>query len=147
MQSDDIFYLPIDEIPDEFKRQMNNGEWIISYEWKRWSNLGQEDPFYIASMREQGWEPVPPSRHPNWVPPGYDRPHIIKSGLILMDRPIELTLEARREELQASRRQVRDAEARLGMTSRGEMTRNFPGIDNRVTKEYMRPVMVPQGED
>ena len=147
MQSDDIFNLPIDEIPDAFKHQMRNGEWIISYEWKRLSVLGEENPFHIAAMNDQGWEPVPVSRHPNWVPPGYNKPHIIKGAQILMDRPIELTLEARREELQAANRQVRDAEARLGMTPRGEMTRNFPGIDNRITKEYVRPVMVPQGED
>ena len=131
-QGDDMFYLPPDEIPAG-----------SSYEWKRWSVYGEENPFYIAQMRQQGWEPVDPKRHPNWVPPGYDKPHIIKAGLILMERPMELTKEARREDLEASKQQVRDAEARLGMTAKGELTRNHPGLDNRVTKEYVRPVMVP----
>jgi Adenylate and Guanylate cyclase catalytic domain len=27
---------------------------------------------WIASMRDQGWEAVPPSRHPNWLPQGLD---------------------------------------------------------------------------
>ena len=132
---DDQFWLPVEEIPSH-----------LTYEWKRMANMGEENPFYLAQMRDQGWEPVPCSRHPNWVPPGYDKPHIIKGGLILMDRPVELTKEARAEEATAARRQVRDAEARLGMTPRGEMTRNFPGIENKVTKEMMRPVVV-QGED
>ena len=45
--NEDMFYIPVDEIPEG-----------SSYEWKRWSVNGQEDPFYIAQLREQGWEPV-----------------------------------------------------------------------------------------
>lgn len=136
LQQDDQYYLPVEEIPDD-----------LVYEWKRFSTMGQEDPFYVASMREQGWEPVPPSRHPNWLPPGYDQQHIIKGGLILMERPIELQREARAEEKALAKRQVREAEERLGMTPKGELTRNFPGIQNRVTKEWNRPVVVTEGDD
>ena len=145
MANDDQFYLPIDEIPETHKA-MFDGSLVVSYEWKRYSNMGQEDPFYIANLREQGWEPVDPKKHPNWLPPGYDKPQIIKGGLILMERPIELSLEAKREEKKHSKQQVREAEARLGMTPKGELTRNFPGIEARVSKEYVRPVVV-QGED
>lgn len=135
VESEDQFWLPIDEIPED-----------TTYEWKRISVMGQEDPFYLARQREQGWEPVRADRHPNWLPPGYDQPHIIKGGLILMERPKELTDEARREERQLAKKQVREAEARLGMTPRGEMTRNFPGIQVGVQKEMMRPVVI-RGED
>jgi hypothetical protein len=135
MSHDDQFWLPVEEIPEG-----------SSYEWKRLSVMGQEDPFYIAQMRDQGWEPVLASRHPNWVPPGYDKPHIIKGGQILMERPIELTEESRREEHALAQRQVRDAEARLGMTPKGELTRNFPGVEAKITKEYVRPVPI-RGED
>ena len=130
--NEDAYFIPIDEIPDG-----------LSYEWKRWSNVGEHDPFYIASLREQGWEPVPPKRHPNWVPPGYNEPHIIKNGMILMDRPEELTEEARREMRQLSKRQVRDAEMKLGKTPDGEASRDAdPRVRPRVVKEYMRPVPV-----
>lgn len=129
--NEDQYYVPTEEIPEG-----------LSYEWKRWSVTGQHDPFYIASMREQGWEPVPPKRHPNWVPPGYNEPHIIKGGMILMDRPMELTLEAKREVRQLSKRQVVEAEQRLGMTPRGEMTRDFEGARPKVVKEMMRPIAV-----
>lgn len=142
---DDQFWLPIDEIPDTHKA-MFDGNLVISYEWKRFSNLGQEDPFYIAMCREQGWEPVSPSRHPNWLPPGYDKPNIIKGGLILMERPVELSLQAKREDKQASKQQVREAEARLGMTPRGELSRNHPDLQVGVQKEWNRPVSV-RGED
>ena len=129
--NEDQFYIPLDEIPEG-----------SNYEWKRWENVGQQDPFYIARMREQGWEPVNPKRHPNWVPPGYNEPHIIKGGQILMERPMELTLEARKELRQLSRQQVREAEQRLGMTPKGEATRELKEIAPRIQKEMMRPIQV-----
>ena len=117
--------IPIEEIPEG-----------LTYEWKRMSVVGEVDPFYIAAQREQGWEPVPPKRHPNWVPPGYNEPHIVKGGMILMDRPVELTEEFRREMRQVSRRQVREAEQRLGATDPGTLDR----VEPKVVKEYFRPV-------
>jgi len=127
----DMFYVPLEEIPEG-----------SSYEWKRFSINGQEDPFYLASMREQGWEPVNPKRHPTWVPPGYSQPHIIKGGLILMERPVELTGEARREQRMLAKTQMREAEQRLGMTPKDTLTRQHQGVEPRITKEYVRAVQV-----
>ena len=127
---DDMFYIPVEEIPEG-----------SSYEWKRHSVNGMEDPFYLASMREQGWEPVDPKKHPNWVPPGYSQPHIIKGGQILMERPMELTKQARAEDQQLARRQIREAEQRLGLTPKDTMTRSFPGAEPKITKEIGR--MIP----
>lgn len=125
--SEDKYYIPVDEIPEG-----------SSYEWKRWSVMGQEDPYYLAQMREQGWEPVNPKRHPTWVPPGYSQDYIIKDGLILMERPIELTEEARAEQKVLARQQVREAEARLGRTPGNTHQRLAP----KITKEIMRQVPV-----
>lgn len=132
--NEDIFYIPTEEIPEG-----------SSYEWKRFSNVGEEDPFYIARMRTMGWEPVDPKNHPNWVPPGYKEPHIIKGGQILMERPMELTIEAREESKALARRQVIEAEQRLGMTPKDTLTRRHPGAAPVVTKEVGR--MVPTVED
>jgi hypothetical protein len=129
--NEDMFYIPLDEIPEG-----------SSYEWKRWSLSGQEDPFYIAQMREQGWEPVNPKKHPTWVPPGYSQPHNIKGGLILMERPIELTREAQAEQRKLAKTQIREAEQRLGMTPKDTLTRQHSGVEPKVVKEYMRPVQV-----
>jgi hypothetical protein len=131
--SEDIFFLPVDEIPEG-----------SSYEWKRWTVMGEQNPFYIAQMREQGWEPVDPKRHPNWVPPGYNEPYIIKGGQILMERPEELTKEARAEARTLAKRQVREAEQRLGMTPKGELTREHPGLKIGVQKEIGRMVAIEE---
>ena len=125
---EDQFYIPLDEIPEGY-----------SYEWKRYTVNGQEDPYYIAHMREQGWEPVDPKRHPNWVPPGYVQPHIIKGGQILMERPIELTEEARSEQKTLAKRQVREAEQRLGKNEPNEMARLRPTVSKEIGR--MVPVV------
>jgi len=122
--------LPLDEIPGD-----------SSYEWKRWSVVGQHDPFYISQMRKQGWEPVDPKRHPNWVPPGYKESSIIKGGMILMERPKYLTEEAQEEMKTAARREVSMAEQRLGMTPKGEATRDHPDVRPRISKEMVRMVV------
>ncbi len=130
------FDIPKDEIPEG-----------SSYEWKRFSVSGQSadhDPFYLASMRRQGWEPVDPRRHPNWVPPGYDKPSIIRDGQILMERPVELTNEARQEQRQLARQQMREAQERLGMAPKDTMTRDFEGVRPRVEAQVMRPVSIEE---
>ena len=132
------FDIPMSEIPAG-----------LTYEWKRWSVNGLHDPFYISAMRNQGWEPVDPKVHPTWVPPGYSEPHIIKDGQILMERPEELTKEARQELKQLSKTQVREAEQRLGMTARKLSGGDAPDsllsqVDAKLTKEYGR--MVAEGD-
>lgn len=130
----DMFYIPREEIPDG-----------LDYEWKRWSNVGQQDPFYISRLREDGgWEPVPPARHPTWVPEGYKEPYIIKGGMILMDRPMEFTLEARAEARMLAKQQVREAEQRLGLTGEGEATRDLAEVRPRIQKEMMRPMPIQE---
>lgn len=130
------FDIPQDEIPEG-----------SSYEWKRFSVTGQSadhDPFYLAGMRRQGWEPVDPRRHPNWVPPGYDKPTIIRDGQILMERPIELTNEARQEQRTLARQQMREAQERLGLAPKDTMTRDFDGIRPRLEQQVMRPVAIEE---
>lgn len=134
--ADDPFYIPLDEIPEG-----------SSYEWKRFSVNGLEDPFYIAQMRQQGYEPVDPRRHPNWVPPGFSEPHIIKGGQILMERPIELYEEAVRERSQMSRQQVREAEERLGKASKELSSKDFNGDDKvkaKIQREWNRPMPIEE---
>ena len=57
-------------------------------------------------MHENGWRPVPASRHPGrWTPPGYTG-SIVMDGLRLEERPESLTTEAVEEDKQRARAQV-----------------------------------------
>lgn len=95
----------------------------MSAEWKRETVAGMGDPSYDVFMREQGWEPVPGERYPEYVAEGHTGP-IRRDGLILMERPVELTQEAMEEEKAAARDAVRIKEQQLGNAGAGEFQRH-----------------------
>lgn len=97
----DKYFIPPEEIPDGW-----------TYEWKRVSVMGKVDHNYQNSLLRMGWEPVPVSRHPDRMPMGWTGPIEI-DGLMLMERPAELTEEARKIELRQARQQVRTKEEQL----------------------------------
>ncbi len=95
--------------------------WV--YQWKRYSVLGQEDPGYLAELAQVGFTPVPADR-PNlqgvFYPVGYKATNncIIVGGQILMERPIELEMEARDEEKNAADSVLRQSREQFGLTTR-----------------------------
>ena len=95
-----------------------------SYEWKRRTVLGAEDPAYQVALARAGWEPVPTSRHPSYMPMGGDYPFIERKGMILMERPLEITDDARAAELRKARMQVRQKEAQLNSAEGGQFERS-----------------------
>jgi hypothetical protein len=79
----------------------------IDLQWNVDSILGKEDPHARQSMAVQGWEPVTGDMWDKrfdgmFMPKGHNG-EINIGGLVLEWRPMELTLEARAEELQAAR--------------------------------------------
>ena len=109
-----------------------------SYEWKRKSIYNQEDPSYQVKLADGGWTPVPAnrdSRHKALMPTGnYNT--IERDGMILMERPKELTDEAKSIELRRARNQVRAKEAQLSTTPDGTMTREDSRVRPQVKKSY-----------
>lgn len=109
----DEFYIDPTDIPEGW-----------SYEWKRRTVLGAEDPAYQVALARAGWEPVPTSRHPSYMPMGGDYPFIERKGMILMERPLEITDDARNAELRKARAQVRQKEAQLNSAEGGQFERS-----------------------
>jgi len=124
-QGRDDFYVPPEYIPDGW-----------SYEWKRKTNVGQEDPAYQVALARMGWEPVPASRHPSMMPDGNKYQIIERKGMILMERPLEITEEARAIEQRLARNQVRQKEAQLASAPDGTMTRDHAQTKPRISKGY-----------
>jgi hypothetical protein len=107
-----------------------------SYEWKRKSIYNQEDPAYQIRLADGGWTPVPASRHPNLMPVG-NYATIERDGMVLMERPKELTDEAKDIELRRARNQVRAKEAQLSATPDGTLSRDAdPRTRPSVRKSY-----------
>lgn len=128
----DEFYLPPDMIPDGW-----------TYEWKRKTVMGQEDPSYLVSLRRVGWEPVPASRHPEMMPLMSPEKTIERKGMILMERPAEITAEVHRMELRKARAQVQQKQAQLGEAPAGQFERNNKGNPlAKINKNY-EPIVIP----
>lgn len=112
----DKFYINPQLIPDGW-----------SYEYKMYSVLGKVDPSYEVQLRQGGWEPVPLSRHPELMPPGYQGNTILREGQILMERPLVITEMRNKQNIEKARDQVRDKEEQLGAAPAGQFERSNKG--------------------
>lgn len=122
----DKFYIPLNIIPDGW-----------TYEWKRHTLLGKEDPSYEVAVAQKGWEAVPRARHPEMMPRDHRGETIEREGMILMERPKEITDEAKARELRAARVQVRDKEVQLGAAPSGQFERDVhPQTKPNIKKSY-----------
>lgn len=108
-----------------------------SYEWKALSVLGKENPSYQVALAHRGWESVPRSRHPEMMPDNYRGETIEREGMILMERPKEITDEVKAIDLRNARQQVRSKEEQLGAAPQGQFERGtHPQTQPRINKTY-----------
>jgi len=112
----DEFYVNLSEIPEGY-----------DYQWKRRSTYGVEDPAYDVQVARQGWQSVPLSRHPAMMPRNHKGTEITRSGLVLMERPKQITDMLRQAEDRKARLQVRIKEEQLTQAPSGQFERNFKG--------------------
>lgn len=106
-----------------------------TYEWKRKTIAGMEDVDHINSLGENGWTSVPAERHTGTA--GKSRTgEIVRDGLMLMERPVELTNEARAEERAAARAQIQAQNDQYrGNMPRG-MSTDHPGVRPSIRGNY-----------
>jgi hypothetical protein len=118
-----------------------------TYEWKRWEILNKQDPAHMQELARSGWEAVPATRHPEMMPFGYDDTNtIIRDGMILMERPAEITAEARRVQHKAARDQRTQKEQQLQHGPDG-ITPDFdanPKNMKQVLKKGYESIPVPE---
>jgi hypothetical protein len=120
----DRFYIDPRMIPDGW-----------SYEWKRKSLWGKEDPGHEVELARQGWEAVPASRHPQMMPSG-NWQTIDRDGMILMERPKVLTDDVHKDNLRKARLQVRAKEAQLNQAPEGTFDRDDPRVKPNIKKSF-----------
>ena len=121
----DRFFVPTDIIPTGW-----------SYEWKTETLLGEEQTAHQMHMAENGWTPVMADRHPGlFMPSGYTGP-IRRDGLVLMERPVELTQEARAEEYAAAQQLMQAQKEQLGLALPSGFDQRHPGARPQVNRSY-----------
>jgi hypothetical protein len=122
----DEFFIELGIIPDGW-----------SYEWKVRTILGAEDPAHQVALARKGWEVVPASRHPELMPMSYNGVEITRKGMVLMERPMEITQESKDASLRRARMQMRDKEAQLTQAKGGEFDRTNKGDPLvKINKKY-----------
>lgn len=115
-----------------------------SYEWKTKTVLGAEDPAHQVKLARDGWEAVPASRHPEMMPAGYKGLEITRKGMVLMERPSEITEEVRQIELRRARLQVRAKEEQLSAAPAGQFERSNKGNDMAKIKKGYEAMPIPE---
>lgn len=128
----DEFYIPPSMVPDGW-----------TYEWKRRTIWNQEDPAYTVQLARDGWEEVPLGRnsaHQAMMPKNWSGNTIERKGMILMERPTEISNEIRNIELKRARQQVRIKEAQLSGTPDGTLTREHDRVRPSIKKSFDMPI-------
>ena len=115
----------VDAIPDGW-----------TYEWKRKTVYGSEDPSYAVSLKRTGWTEVPASRHPEMMPANFKSAIIERKGLVLMERPQSITRRVELADKDRAREQIRFKEQQLTHAPDGQFTRDHAQAQPKIKKSY-----------
>ena len=127
----DDFYVDLKTIPDGW-----------TYEWKRRTVYGQEDPAYQVALARTGWTEVPASRHPEMMPIAGGYKTIERKGQVLMERPQMITDRVVELNNRRARDQVRVKEQQLNSAPDGQFGRDHAQAKAKINKSYA-PVPIP----
>lgn len=99
------------------------------YNWKRFTIYNQQDPSYQVALARGGWRAVPTNRHPELMPQGSPgEAPIVHDGLMLMERPLELSNRARIKDRRDADAAVKAKEQQAGHAPAGQLDRVQPSI-------------------
>lgn len=97
------------------------------YQWCAVSVMGNQEILLDQNlmMAENGWRPVPCDRWPGRFMPAGHKGNIVRGGQMLMERPMALSDQAKREEYQKAAGQMRDRDQAL-MGRKADLRGNMP---------------------
>jgi hypothetical protein len=101
-----------------------------TYQWNTVTVYNNADLVVGQTMQmyENGWRPVPASRHPGKFVPIGTKGDIIRGGMRLEERPESMTDEARAEDVAVARRQMTDRDESL-MGGKAAVRNLPPGME------------------
>lgn len=95
----------------------------IDFNWKRFETYGKPDYAEQRSYADQGWRVVRHHHFPGrFAPAGTQGPIIVKD-MVLMERPMRLTAQARNEEIVAATRAMQVHRRKVAETPEGSAPR------------------------
>lgn len=134
----------LDEGPDEFAIDARDIPEGWTYEWKRQLTVGAEDPAYEVSLKRKGWEEVPASRHPNYMPPSMRDGNITRKGMVLMERPKVITDKVKANDLRRALLQVKTKRDQLSNAGAGQFERRTKDGSLVKVNTSFEPMDIPE---
>jgi hypothetical protein len=113
-----------------------------NYEWKTFSVWNKEYPQYVSGLQRTGWSPVQAHRHRELLYPGYEAENIVIDGMILMERPKELTERVRKREHNRAVEIVRNSERKLADAPSGTAPRTAFAETSPRVRGHVGPVTI-----
>ena len=95
----------------------------IDFNWKRYEVAGRPDFAEQRAYQDQGWRPVQHEAFPGRFAPEGTTGAVIIRDMILMERPMRLTVDARNDEIAEATRAMRVHRQTLGKTPDGHAPR------------------------
>lgn len=133
----DMYHIPPELIPKGW-----------DYQWNTYTVVNEQATDAQLIMAENGWRPVPCDRHPGRFMPAGHKGAIIRGGLRLEERPIQLSEEAREEEYKKARTQMRDQTDSLRLTEKlpagFEASKKYRGTGGDVRMSIDRALDIPR---
>jgi len=123
-----------DDGVDEFKAPPAPDGW--AYQWKTKSVFGKEEVSHQNNLLRNGWQPVPASRHPDFMPAGMKSEHIEHKGMVLMELPQELVDDARRMDKRRADMQVQHKAAQLQGAPNTMLGNQRPETAPKLSRSY-----------
>jgi hypothetical protein len=114
--------------------------WV--YEWKTHSVWNKEYPQYVSALQRSGWSPVEAARHRELLFPEYEGEKIIIDGMILMERPKEITDRVRAREYRNAMEVVRNSERKLAEAPSGTAPRTAHAETTPRVRSHVGPVTI-----
>jgi hypothetical protein len=98
------------------------------FQWNNYETYGKQDFSRLRAHYDQGWRNVPHSMFPDrFAPVGTEGP-VIVNDMILMERPMRLTVEARQEDYARATRAMQVHRQRMAEAPDGQAPRTTPVI-------------------
>lgn len=113
------------------------------YEWKRDSVYGQRNPSYAVALATSGWQAVPASRHPEFMPTGSGNIAIEREGLMLMEIPKAVAERRQQRANGLAREQVNVKNAQLSAVPSGQFERHNKGNSMVSVQREYAPIVIP----
>jgi hypothetical protein len=98
------------------------------FQWNNYETYGKRDFSQLRAYYDQGWRNVPHSMFPDrFAPTGTEGP-VIVNDMILMERPMRLTVQARQEDYVRATRSMQVHRLKMAEAPEGQAPRTTPVI-------------------